>query len=119
MAGTAIAVALVPPVCVMGLMIAANDHEAAQGSGLLYLANLLGILIGGLIVLAAREPYFQDKLRRSRRSRLPVLLSISLLVFIGENLLGLYDQYLNTTSSERLPSAGSKLKSGLTSTAAP
>ena len=100
MAGTAIAVALVPPVCVMGLMIAANDLEAAQGSGLLYLANLLGILIGGLIVLAAREPYFQDKLRRSRRSRLPVLLSIGLLIFIGENLLGRYDQYLNNIKRE-------------------
>lgn len=94
MAGTAIAVALVPPVCVMGLMLAANDLADAVGAGLLYAANLLGILIGGLIVLAIREPYFQEKLRRSRRSRLPVLLSLGLLIFIGEKLLGRSDQYL-------------------------
>ena len=42
MAGTAIAVALVPPVCVMGLMLAANDLADAVGAGLLYAANLLG-----------------------------------------------------------------------------
>jgi len=90
MAGTAIAVALVPPAWVMGLMIPANDLEAAQGSDLLYLENLLEILIGKLIVLASLELCFQDKLRRNRRSRLHVLLSIGLLVFIGENLLGRY-----------------------------
>ena len=90
MAGTAIAVALVPPAWVMGLMIPANDLEAAQGSDLLYLENLLGILIGKLLVLASLELCFQDKLRRNRRSRLHVLLSIGLLVFIGENLLGRY-----------------------------
>ena len=94
MAGTAIAVALVPPVCVMGLMLAVNDLADAVGAGLLYTANLLGILIGGLIVLAIREPYFQEKLRRSRRSRLPVLLSLGLLIFIGEKLLDRSDQYL-------------------------
>ena len=77
MADTAIAVALVPPVCVMGLMLAVNDLADAVGAGLLYTANLLGILIGGLIVLAIREPYFQEKLRQSRRSRLPMLLSLS------------------------------------------
>jgi hypothetical protein len=36
MAGTAIAVALVPPVCVMGLMLAAGDYADARGAGLLY-----------------------------------------------------------------------------------
>ena len=91
MAGTAIAVALVPPAWVMGLMIPANDLEAAQGSDPFYLANLLGILIGKLIVLASLELCFQAKLRRNRRSRVLVLLSIGLLVFISENLLGRYD----------------------------
>ena len=76
MAGTAIAVALVPPVCVMGLMLSGPDISSAQGPALLYAANLLGILIGGITVLAIREPYFHDKLRRRRRSRLPVLLAL-------------------------------------------
>lgn len=94
MAGTAITVALVPPVCVMGLMLAAHDLAAARGAGLLYAANLLGILIGGLIVLAIREPYFREKLRHSRRSRLPVLISVGLLLLVGYKLHGRLDQLL-------------------------
>ena len=43
MAGTAIAVALVPPVCAMGLTLATGHYEDARGAGLLYAANLLGI----------------------------------------------------------------------------
>ena len=63
MAGTAIAVALVPSVCVMGIMLAAGELDQAQGEGLLISANLLGISIGEIIVLATREPYFREKLR--------------------------------------------------------
>ena len=76
MAGTAIAVALVPPVYVMGLMLLGPDISRAQGPALLYAANLLGILVGGITVLAIREPYFRERLRRRRRSRLPVLLAL-------------------------------------------
>ena len=93
MAGTAIAVALVPPVCVMGLMLSAVSMDDAQGAALLYAANLLGILIGGITVLAIREPYFRDKLRRRRRSRLPVLLALGLAVLVGQKLYGRYEQY--------------------------
>ncbi|WP_226413901.1 DUF389 domain-containing protein [Synechococcus sp. MU1642] len=80
MAGTAIAVALVPPMCVMGLMLSGPDISNAQGPALLYAANLLGILIGGIAVLAIREPYFREKLRRGRRSRLPMLLALGMAV---------------------------------------
>ena len=48
MAGTAISVALVPPVCVMGLLIASGDWSLASGAGLLFGANLIGILMGGI-----------------------------------------------------------------------
>ena len=93
MAGTAIAVALVPPVCVMGLMLSAPDLGGAQGAALLYAANLIGILIGGIIVLAIREPYFRDKLRRRRRSRLPVLLALGLAVLVSQKLYKRYEHY--------------------------
>ena len=94
MAGTAIAVALVPPVCVMGVMLAAQDLSGAQGAALLYAANLLGILIGGISVLAMREPYFREKLRRRRRSRLPVLLAVGLAVLVGQKLYERYERHL-------------------------
>jgi uncharacterized membrane protein len=93
MAGTAIAVALVPPVCVMGLMLSGPDISSAQGPALLYAANLLGILIGGITVLAIREPYFREKLKRRRRSRLPVLLALGLAMIVGQKLNGRYEQY--------------------------
>ena len=93
MAGTAIAVALVPPVCVMGLMLSAPDLGGAKGAALLYAANLIGILIGGIIVLAIREPYFRDKLRRRRRSRLPVLLALGLAVLVSQKLYKRYEHY--------------------------
>ena len=100
MAGTAIAVALVPPVCVMGLMLAASNMDGARGAALLYAANLLGILIGGITVLAVREPYFREKLRRRRRSRLPVLLALGLAVPVGQKLYGRYEQRLFTLQQE-------------------
>ena len=93
MAGTAISVALVPPVCVMGLMLADSNMSGAQGAALLFTANLLGILIGGITVLAIREPYFRDKLRRRRRSRLPVLLALGLATLVGNSLYESYEQY--------------------------
>ena len=55
-AGTAIAVALVPPGCIMGIMLAADELDQDQEAGLLFSANLLGILIGEIIVLATHEP---------------------------------------------------------------
>jgi uncharacterized membrane protein len=94
MAGTAIAVALVPPVCVMGLMLAASDFAEARGAGLLYAANLLSILIGGILVLAIREPYFRDKLRLQPRSRLLLLLALTLASWVGFKLYGRYEQHL-------------------------
>merc|ERR1711965_422115 len=87
-AGTAIAVALMPPVCVIAIMLAAGEFDQAQGAGLLFTANLLGILIGGIIVLATREPYFREKLRTQNRSRLPLLIAIVLAISVGEKLYG-------------------------------
>ena len=102
MAGTAIAVALVPPVCVMGLMLAAGDFADARGAGLLYAANLLGILIGGISVLAIREPYFRDKLRRQLRSRLLLLLALGLASWVGFKLYGRYEQHLYALKRDNL-----------------
>ena len=94
MAGKAIAVALVPTVCVMGMMRSASNMSGAQGAALLFGANLLGILIGGISVLSIREPYFRDRLSRQRRSRLPVLLALGLAVAVGQKLYGRYEQHL-------------------------
>ena len=65
-AGVAIAVALVPPLCVSGIgltlgsemvavfgrgMVAGLTNQIAEGSFLLFLANLIGITVTSLVVL--------------------------------------------------------------------
>ena len=82
LAGTAIAVALVPPVCAMGLMAAGGDIKDATGAGLLFTANLLGILVGGVLMLATLEPYFRTKLIKRRRAQLPLLVAVGFVIAI-------------------------------------
>ena len=53
LAGTAIAVALMPPICVVGLGLAAGDWQLSQGATLLYLTNLLGITLSCMVAFLA------------------------------------------------------------------
>jgi uncharacterized hydrophobic protein (TIGR00271 family) len=49
LAGVAIAVALVPPLSVVGIGLAFGQTDLWQGAGLLYLTNLVGISIAGAL----------------------------------------------------------------------
>ena len=49
-AGTAIAVALMPPLCVVGLALSQQQLSFARGAFILYLTNLLGITLSCMIV---------------------------------------------------------------------
>ncbi|GAB4530923.1 MAG: DUF389 domain-containing protein [Pleurocapsa sp.] len=49
-AGTAIAVALMPPLCVVGLCLSQEKLFFAKGAFLLYLTNLLGITLSCMII---------------------------------------------------------------------
>lgn len=49
LAGTAIAVALMPPICVIGLGLAKADFALSFGATLLYLTNLLGISLSCMV----------------------------------------------------------------------
>lgn len=50
LAGTAIAVALMPPLCVVGISLSQGYWSASGGAFLLYLTNLLGITLACLLV---------------------------------------------------------------------
>jgi len=50
--GAAIAIALVPPLCVVGIGLAENEWNAAGGAMLLFSTNFLSILLAGGAVLA-------------------------------------------------------------------
>ncbi len=50
LAGTAISVALMPPLCVVGIALSQNALPLASGAFLLYLTNLLGITFSCIII---------------------------------------------------------------------
>lgn len=79
-AGTAIAVALVPPVCVLGLLLALQEWDPAKGAALLFAANLLGILSGGLLTLVATQASLRQQLFRSQMGLVSLLLTGLLLI---------------------------------------
>jgi uncharacterized hydrophobic protein (TIGR00271 family) len=49
-AGTAIAVALMPPLCVLGIGLATGDSRIAGGALLLFITNLFGITLASTVV---------------------------------------------------------------------
>ena len=89
LAGTAIAVALVPPVCAFGLLLARSQWEEALGAALLFAANLLGILSGALITLAICQPELRVNLWRSRLGLVSLLLTALLLIPLTGSFLTL------------------------------
>jgi len=92
LAGTAIAVALVPPVCVMGLLLSNAYWEEALGAGLLFATNLLGILTGGLVLMACRDSYFRQELKRSHLGAANFALTGLLLIPLGTSFINLLSQ---------------------------
>ncbi len=63
LAGTAIAVALMPPLCVVGLGLAHGNWSLSLGAGLLYLTNFLGITLACMVtfLLAGYTPFKQAR----------------------------------------------------------
>ena len=89
LAGLAIAVALVPPVCVVGLSLSAGEWFAATGASLLFLTSLLGILSGAMVALAVLERPFRASLFRSRLGLTSLGLTALLVVPLGGSFLNL------------------------------
>ncbi len=75
--GVAIAVALAPPLSVIGIGIAQASQEVALGSTLLFLTNLTGIIFsGGLVFLWQRY----GSIRRAQRG---LTIAVLALAFVG------------------------------------
>ena len=68
--GVAIAVALVPPLCVVGYGLGAGHIDIAQGAGLLFATNLASIILAGIAVfwLLGFRPLNEKNLPGFRRS---------------------------------------------------
>jgi uncharacterized hydrophobic protein (TIGR00271 family) len=96
LAGTAIAVALMPPVCTIGLGLSQGEWLLSWGATLLYLTNLLGITLACLVVFYLAG--FSNFHRAGRALLLTSLLTIVLLIPLGYSFTTL----VNQTRLERL-----------------
>jgi uncharacterized hydrophobic protein (TIGR00271 family) len=85
MGGVAIAISLVPPLCVVGISLQQGQLDAAAGALLLFLTNYLAILLAGgvvLIILGLGKLEVAQKQGRVRRSGLALFIFGILLVTI-------------------------------------
>ncbi len=85
MGGVAIAISLVPPLCVVGIALSQGNWDAAGGAMLLFLTNFLAILLaGGIVFLVSGlgRLAISDDLVRTRRNAFLLVVAATLLVAI-------------------------------------
>ncbi|MCU0541847.1 MAG: DUF389 domain-containing protein [Oscillatoriaceae cyanobacterium Prado104] len=90
LAGTAIAVALMPPICVIGLGLSQANWSLSLGATLLYLTNLLGITLSCMLtsLMAGYTP-----LHRARKAIFSALgLTAILVIPLGASFVELIEQ---------------------------
>lgn len=90
LAGTAIAVALMPPICVIGLGLSQANFALSLGATLLYLTNLLGITLACMLtfLIAGYTP-----LHRARRPLIwTIILTTIITIPLGVSFLQLTRQ---------------------------
>jgi uncharacterized hydrophobic protein (TIGR00271 family) len=102
LAGLAIAVALVPPVCVVGLSLSAGEWAQAYGASLLFLTNLLGILSGAMVALGVLERPFRSRLVRSRLGLTSLGLTALLVVPLGGSFFNLLARSRRQVEANRI-----------------
>ena len=102
LAGLAIAVALVPPICVVGLSLGAGEWLKAYGASLLFLTNLLGILSGAMVALALLERPFRGRLLRSQLGLTSLGLTALLVLPLGGSFLNLLARSRQRVEAQRI-----------------
>jgi uncharacterized membrane protein len=81
--GVAIAAALVPPLCVVGIGLATADMQVAGGGGLLFTTNLVAIVMAGTVVFLLLGFRPTEPGERAARLRRGLVVSLVLLVAIS------------------------------------
>lgn len=85
--GVAIAVALVPPLCVVGLTLEVGAGDKALGALLLYITNLAAIVfMSSIVFVATGFVPGRRLLRTSPRVALGAFAALALLIFVGWRL---------------------------------
>jgi uncharacterized hydrophobic protein (TIGR00271 family) len=113
--GVAIAIALVPPLCVIGISLKLGQLDAAAGASLLFLTNFLAILLAGgvvLLVLGLGKSVVSHAQGRFRRRALLLIVVGFLLVTIPLSLTA----YQNVMSARENTKAMAEVQEWLTGT---
>ena len=105
--GVAIAISLVPPLCVVGISLRAGQWSAALGSLLLFMTNFLAILFAGGVVLViiglGKSAASNEQLRFRRRGLILfvvclVLVAIPLSLTAYQNITGIVNNNTATVT---------------------
>ena len=91
--GIAIAVALVPPACVMGIGLGWMNWAVISGAGLLFLTNLIGITLAGIFTFLCLG--FAPAFKVNRGLGFSVLLTVLISI-------PLYQTFMNTVVYQRI-----------------
>ncbi len=102
LAGLAIAVALVPPMCVVGILLASSHWMQAYGALLLFATNLLGIMVGAMASLGTLEKVYRRRLFHSRLGLTSVALTALLVIPLGSSFFRLVHQSRLETKAQQL-----------------
>ncbi|MCX5932649.1 MAG: DUF389 domain-containing protein [Cyanobacteria bacterium] len=105
LAGLAIAVALVPPMCVVGILLASSYWMQAYGALLLFTTNLLGIMVGAMAALGVLERAYRRRLFHSRLGLTSVALTALLVIPLGSSFSRLANQYRQQQQAQQLEAA--------------
>lgn len=95
--GVAIAISLVPPLCVVGIGLAQSEFDAAYGAMLLFMTNLLAIFLAGggvLSLLGLRTVAVKELKPTARRGAFSFIVTGVLLISIplGATSIRLYEE---------------------------
>jgi uncharacterized hydrophobic protein (TIGR00271 family) len=105
--GVAIAISLVPPLCVVGISLRCGQMSAAAGSFLLFMTNFLAILFAGGVVLViiglGKSAASNEQLRFRRRGLILfvvclLLVTIPLSLTAYQNIIGIEDNNTATVT---------------------
>lgn len=99
--GVAIATALVPPLCTVGIGLSLRRPEIAYGAALLFGANLVAISFAGILVFAALG--FRPRFQSEKNFGIPrhILISSILVLLITFPLFGLTMNFVAQSRQER------------------
>jgi len=108
--GVAIAIALVPPLCVVGISLQERQWDAASGAFLLFLTNYLASLLAGalvLMVVGLDKQGVRQKQARFRQAGIQMFIVGTLLLLIPlgwtayTGLMSLYDDSIATIEVQK------------------